>query len=100
MYTFKILGGSLNIGDGKIYQRGDVVQSEKELDKRFGARKFQRLDVPPGFQATAVAPAEKEDEFSGMTLAELKKFAEDEEIDLGSATRKEDVLAAIHKAVA
>lgn len=95
-----MLQKTLDLGTGKTYKRGDVVHSEKELDKQFGPRKFQRLDT-----ATHFTPVEEEiveDNFSDlkkMSLAELKKFAEDEEIDLDSATRKSDVLAAICKAM-
>jgi len=98
MYAFKILGGSLDVGDGKVYQKGDVVRSEQELDKQFGPRKFQRLDGVAPEATTAVV----EDDFSdleNMSLAELRKFAEDEEIDLEGATRKEATLAIIRKAM-
>jgi hypothetical protein len=100
MYSFKMLGGTLDLGTGKTYKRGDVVHSEKELDKQFGPRKFQRLDTASHF--TPVEEEVVEDNYSDlkkMTLAELRKFAEDEEIDLDSATRKDEVLAAIRKAM-
>ena len=97
MYAFKLLGGLHDQGDGKIYTRGDTVRSEKELDRLMGSRKFLRMETN-----TVVVDSPKpvaEDEFSGMTVAELKKFAEEEEIDLEGATKKEDLLVAIRKAV-
>lgn len=33
-----------------------------------------------------------QDQFTGLTVAELKAIAQDEEIDLGDATRKADIL--------
>lgn len=102
MYAFKILGGSLDVGDGEIYQRGDIVHSEQELDKRFGARKFQRLDPTSNFVSSpevTVAENASADDLEDMTVAELKRFAADEEIDLNSATRKEDILAVLRKAM-
>jgi hypothetical protein len=98
MLAFKILGGSLDVGDGKIYNRGEVVHSEKELDKQFGTRKFQRLDGVATAESTAVVESDFSD-LEGMSLAELRKFAEDEEIDLEGATRKEATLAVIRKAM-
>lgn len=99
MFTFKLLGGTFDQGDKmpdgkpKLYSRGDTVQSEKELDKIHGPHKFQRID--PG-ETTVVAV---EDTFSAMTKDELLKFAEEEEIDLGGAKRKDDILAAIRSVV-
>ena len=99
MLTFKVLSGNFNQGDGKIYNRGDLVKTEQELDKRFGPRKFQRLEVPEGY-VPAPETSILQDEFTGMTVAELRQFAEDEEIDLGHAVRKETLLSVIRKAVA
>jgi len=46
------------------------------------------------------APAEEifvGDGLDGMTISELRKFAEEEEIDLGSAVRKDEILKEIRK---
>jgi hypothetical protein len=106
MLSFKLLGGKHDQGDGKIYSRGDIVQSEKELDVQFGSRKFMRLDnlvevaTPPLPESQ---PAQEDlgfPELAGMTIPELRRFAEDEEIDLGRATRRDTILSIIRKVTA
>lgn len=42
MMRFKVLGGKADIGDGKIYSKGEIVESDKELDNLF-KNKFQRI---------------------------------------------------------
>jgi hypothetical protein len=91
MHTFKVLAGNIVVGDGKTYNRGDLIQSEKELDKQFGPKKFLRLE---GLTQVVETP----DAFEGMTVSELKKFAKEEEIDLGGAGNKEDILSVLRKA--
>jgi hypothetical protein len=99
MYTFKLIAGMHDQGDGRVYKRGDVITSEKELDRIHGANRFLRL-ADSSVPVLPSAPSQEvDDEFSGMTVAELKKFAEEEEIDLEGATRKEEILSAIRKAV-
>ena len=93
MHTFKLLGGTFTPAKGTIYKRGDVFESEKELDK-IHTNKFQRMEKV----VVEVPVKDDTDEFSGMTVAELKKFAEGEEIELGSATRKESILKVIRDA--
>lgn len=100
MYTFKLIAGMHDQGDGRVYKRGDTVFSEKELDRLQGSNRFLRLaDTNAPVVAPPVPVREVEDEFGGMTVAELKKFAEEEEIDLDGATKKEIILAVIRKAV-
>ena len=43
------------------------------------------------------APQQEDDGLDGMTLAELKAYAETVGIDLGKATRKADIIAVIRK---
>lgn len=95
---FRLTHGMHDQGDGRVYKRGDVVVSDQELDKRFGYNRFQRLDDQA---ALAPPPANEsvDDVFSDMTVAELKKFAEEEEIDLDGATKKDVILAVIRRAM-
>lgn len=95
---FRLMHGIHDQGDGRLYKRGDVVVSDQELDKRFGYNRFQRLDDQA---AVSSAPSNEpvDDVFSDMTVAELKKFAEEEEIDLDGATKKDVILAVIRRAV-
>jgi len=44
------------------------------------------------------ASAEAADEFGDATVADLREIAEDEKIDLGAITRKDDIKAAIREA--
>lgn len=100
---FKLLNGLHDQGDGKVYRRGDVVNSKQDLEKRFGPAKFQRVADPAQVkeeEPVASAPVSVQDEFSDMTVAELKQFAASEEIDLGSASRKDEILAVIREVVA
>lgn len=45
------------------------------------------------------APGTSLETFDGMTIAELKAYAESEEIDLGPATKKEDILRIVKASV-
>jgi hypothetical protein len=100
MLSFKLLGGKHDQGDGKIYSRGDIVQSEKELDVQFGSQKFMRLgnlvEVPTPTPDSQPA----QDDLEDMTISELRRFAEDAEIDLGRAARRETILSVIRRATA
>ena len=46
-------------------------------------------------QRAVDAAAKPADEFGAATVADLRKIAEDEKIDLGAAVRKDDIKAAI-----
>ena len=39
---FRVLGGQHVDKDGKLYKRGDIVESYEDLDEKF-ERKFERL---------------------------------------------------------
>lgn len=79
-----------------------------DLVKRFGDDKFQVAQRPDGSVAQAasegfnsVAPVTalnpKEDTFDAMTVEELKQHAANEEIDLGRAKTKADILNIIRQ---
>lgn len=105
MYRFELLGGTHTQGDGVIYKRGDTVASELELDVLHGSNKFRRLseDTRPSSPPPATVPEEADAAdlsfLDGMSLKELREYAEQEEIDLGDAKRKQDVLKVITEAV-
>jgi len=97
---FRVLGGN-HSQDGKVFQKGDIVETDKPLDKIM-ANKFVR--ILEGASATEEAPTNKldtevADGLQNMTVAELKAFAADEEIDLGTATKKAEILNTIRAAL-
>lgn len=82
-------------------------------DKLMRATKAAKLANKEGDEATIKAEYLKlgglitgEEEQSGpkvledLNVAELKKYAKDNEIDLGEATKKDDILAVIQEAQA
>lgn len=112
-YCFKILMGIHGEG-GKIYackkaqkdiasdaHAGDIIHTDSNLEEKFnsrGATKFIPYDGE-NFAADRVEPdAQGDIDFESFTVAELKKFAEDNEIDLGPATSKADILSIVLEA--
>jgi len=102
---FKVLRGRHTEG-GVMYQAGEVVDSSSDLNKHNspGSRKFEQLsgevaDAPsaslPESSEDDEDPEEGSDELDGMTVAQLKTFAAEEEIDLSGVSRKSDILSAI-----
>lgn len=110
---FRILRGKHNQGerhpDGRpvIYARNDVVESETDLCKLnagMATKKFERVDdstplTNPDAAGKSVPSPEtvdpNEDTFNEMTVAELRQFAEQEEIDLGKARTKDEIIAVL-----
>ena len=94
-YEYELIGGLHDQGDGKVYRRGDHLESGLELDKLHPG-KFRRM----GAGGVAAAEPEKKpaDSLDGMTVAQLREFAEGEEIDLGSATKKSEIVKTIRAA--
>lgn len=87
-----------------IYSASDPVtryiESDHDLAKRFGADKFERLPDNFNFPTEAdvedvgedVVDKDAGDEFSDMTVAELKQYAEEMEVELGDAKTKPQIL--------
>ncbi len=68
----------------------DIIDTEKDLHKIFGGgRQFRRLHNTPTLG----------DSLESKTIDQLKSLAEEEEIDLGGATKKSDILSRIQVAV-
>lgn len=100
------------------YKAGDVFESNTDLCQRFnrdGSTKFQRLSDAPSKPQAAVPvpssnskpipvpeptpPSKLKVNLDVMTLEQLQKFAEDEEIDIKGAKKREEVLRAVKSAV-
>lgn len=96
---FQLLAGRHITGqkeERRIYRIGDVIESDDDLVKRFGGDKFQRVDDDA--KATDVNDSRRAT-LEAMTLKELRKFADDEEIDLGGASRKNEIINVIVEAM-
>jgi len=81
-------------GSPKRYKRGDIIETDIELDRKLGADKFQRLHEEDLQQLNAPI----QDTFSSMSVNQLKDFAASEEIDLSGATTRADILKAVREA--
>ena len=101
MAKFRVLHG-LHSEGGRVYDAGSVVDSKSNL-LRFnqpGAVKFQALPDSTLLDSTPVSEPDTEptDLLENMTVADLRKLAEEEEINLDGTTRKDQIVAAIRAA--
>lgn len=88
-----------------VYGVGGIVESEIDLCERFNGQgsafhKFERVTPNPNYiPATKLVPtgisSVVTSTLENMTISELKKFAESEEIDLKEAKTKEEALKII-----
>ena len=76
-----VLGVERRPGDGVFYG-GDIVESDLDL----GPPKFEKVESPIAVQRPPDGGLES------MTVAELKQHAAEEEIDLGDATKRAEIL--------
>jgi hypothetical protein len=102
MAKYRIVQGS-HVDENGTYSARDkkknIITTNIDLESRFGREKFVRIED----REVIVDEDEDEDDADGlnsMTLAGLRKFAEEEEIDLGDANSKKKIIAAIRNAVA
>lgn len=98
MFKFKLVAGVHSEG-GKVYKRGDVFESKTDLraHNKPGSERFIFLSE----EAIAASNQAKEDEadaFKEMTVAELKSYAAEGDIDLSGAYNKADIIARIKEA--
>ena len=98
----------------RSYRQGDIIESDQDLtafnDKRNpNNTKFELVNehgqalqsaTPQNYRPPAPTPpaAIVNDSLSSKTVAELREIAAEEEIDLGSATRKEEILEILRRA--
>jgi hypothetical protein len=97
------------ITSSEVYAKGSIVMSDIDLVKRYnrpGCRKFQRVhDSTKVRQIDPTSPQEREEElrptppediqdaYTGLTVADLREIADEGNIDLGSARKKDAILA-------
>ena len=113
MPKFKLLSGRHTENDptGKIdpvtklpvsvtYKAGDVFASKSDLDKRFNqppmSIKFERIHETP---VAAAQQAAISDTLDAMTVEELKAYAESEELSLGKAKTREEMVKVLRAAL-
>lgn len=128
-YLFQVLAGShweagdvvddrghtvtkdIQYGPGR--PAGDLVETDVELDKRFNrpnSQKFKRLgegvqrdtkdvELNAERQRATLASAGLRKALEKMQRAELVAWAEEQEIDLGGAVKRDDVLRILLEAV-
>ena len=110
---FKILRGTHSNGErhpqtNKLitYRAGDIFESITDLVKLHGREKFERAAdnavlsrTPLKVNATETphqeASAYTAKELEGMSVDELKRLANEEEIDIGNLNKKNDIIARI-----
>lgn len=105
---FKLLVGVHEDKNGRYDARDskrNIVESDHDLVKIFGAEKFRRLgkfvEVDPEDESKVInEDIEVNDSFEDMSIAQLRKFAKDEEIELGEAKSKEEIITVLRNATA
>lgn len=99
MALFKLLHGK-HQHQGHIWDAMDpennIVESEIDLEGRFGRDKFQRLD--DNAPIPKKSRNDGDDTLASITDDELRAFAESEEIMLRDNMTREQILAEIRKA--
>ena len=89
-----------------MYHQGDCfASSDPKLVERFGADKFTRLPANYDLSVSAAAqegfndngyPSNNPNDLSTMTEKELRDLAENDEIPIGNAKTKEQLIKAIN----
>lgn len=101
----KILVSKFNLKhEGKVYPAGSIVDLPTEIAMglvQSSPKEFTYVDVPPAAVKDQELDASAEDIkdedvcLDNLTVEELKRFAADNDINIGKATRKADIIAAI-----
>ena len=88
----------------QVFQRGEIVESPIDLMRKFGWEKFQAIDdrgqtpfepPKPKMPAKEVSHEADRADLETMTVQDLRRLAQEEEIDLGTAIRKEEIINTI-----
>lgn len=99
----------------KIYEAGDIFDSECDLDASnapgcmkfievgFGTALKNKYDTPPKESAAKPTTSSQEEPvgdsrratLEALTVQELRKVASEEGVELGNASRKEDIIQAL-----
>ncbi len=94
VFKFKLVRGRHNDGT-KTYGPGDIIESPTDLS----LHDPQQLRFVPILENVVTAPAEKQesasDGYNEMTVAELRSYADEGEIDLSGCHSKAAIIARI-----
>jgi len=104
MPRYRLLRG-IHVHGQNTYSPGAVIDTAQNLLRLNapGSIRFERVyeEEEPTPVETTPEPTEEEptDDLEALTLAELRDLAEAEEVDLGDAKRKADVLEVLRRAL-
>ena len=121
---FRLLRGRHSVGSGlklAIFKQGDVIETDQDLVKRLNRPHSVKVELVP--DDTPATPIESryrsrgtgreegqgiptpfapiptvDDSFDELTVAQLQQFAASEGIDLGTATKKADIISKLRQA--
>lgn len=90
--------GEVSQGNRVIYRPGDVIETDVDLAKMFGSDKFRKMDESepntpkkrPQSQQVVTVPTREE--LNKMSMADLRALAAEEEIDVSTTSKKEEVV--------
>lgn len=78
----------MRVLDRVTYEAGDIVESSRDLVALFGSNKF--AEVHP--EKAASVTDETRRLLERFSVADLRKLADEEEIDLGDVTKKDEII--------
>lgn len=87
---FRVLAGT-HVNKYGIFKTGSVAEDDKDLHKLEPLR-FRLINPGEEEQAKDDESANRRETYNEMTVAQLQKLAEDEELDLEGATKKADII--------
>lgn len=90
--------GEVSQGTRVIYHPGDIIESDVDLAKMFGSEKFRKMDesepnvAKKRSQSQQTITIPTREELNKMSMADLRALAAEEEIDVSTTSKKEEVV--------
>ncbi len=98
MFRFKLMSG-VHAENGKVYKRGDNFETKNNLESHNKPGQPERFVLLSESQALVSTPkTDEEDALKEMTVAELKSYAQEGDVDLSGVYNKADIIARIKEA--
>jgi len=104
LYRYQLMVG-LHEDENGLHSAKDpktnIITTHLELDKKFGREKFRRLHTDEVAAPVASSTSDNNGDreaLEGMTIKELQKYASGEEINLGDAKTKDEIIDTIIQA--
>ena len=91
----KVIAEFVDRRNGKRYFPGDGDKIEPALDDGQAAALKKAGCIADGKEAKSASGKDQPTELKDMTVPQLKDYATEHKIDLGDATKKDDIIAAI-----